>query len=100
MSEKKERHAKYMREWRKTTKGIACTDKHNESLIGSPASKAKSEVYKLVRKGILPKANTLLCIDCWGSAEVYDHRDYNKPMNVSPVCRSCNSLRGAAINAQ
>jgi hypothetical protein len=25
---------------------------------------------------------------------VYEHRDYTKPLQVEPVCRSCNALRG------
>ena len=30
-------------------------------------------------------------------ATQYDHRDYNKPLEVTPVCPSCNGKRGAAI---
>ncbi len=34
------------------------------------------------------------CVDCGGSASVWDHRDYRKPLDVSPVCDSCNHVRG------
>jgi len=37
------------------------------------------------------------CEDCGRDAECYDHRDYNKPLDVEPVCRQCNSIRGAGI---
>ena len=26
----------------------------------------------------------------------YDHRDYSKPLEVDPVCRRCNQMRGPA----
>lgn len=37
------------------------------------------------------------CSDCDLPAVVYDHRDYGKPLDVSPVCLRCNRIRGAAI---
>jgi hypothetical protein len=63
------------------------------------ASKAISAVQKAVRKGILVPVKTLFCIDCGEPAKCYDHRDYNKPLDVVPVCRSCNVRRGSAIFA-
>lgn len=39
------------------------------------------------------------CKDCNAIAEVWDHRDYAKPLEVEPVCYSCNSKRGSAKNA-
>jgi hypothetical protein len=53
-------------------------------------------VSKAVAAGHIPKACEWDCIDCKAQAEVYDHRDYNKPLDVDPVCRSCNAKRGAA----
>ena len=61
------------------------------------ARKAISEVNKAVKKGILASPKTLTCIDCGRSGECYDHRDYNKPLDVVPVCRKCNYRRGSAI---
>ncbi len=38
-----------------------------------------------------------ICVDCGKQALVYDHRDYNKPLDVEPVCQSCNIKRGPGI---
>jgi hypothetical protein len=37
------------------------------------------------------------CVDCGAPAVQYDHRDYNEPLKVEPVCRSCNVIRGPAL---
>ena len=37
------------------------------------------------------------CVDCKKPADVYDHRDYGKPIDVVPVCKSCNRKRGEAL---
>jgi hypothetical protein len=29
---------------------------------------------------------------------VYDHRDYNQPLQVEPVCSPCNISRGPALS--
>jgi len=39
----------------------------------------------------------MLCFYCSVQATEYDHRDYNKPLDVDPVCHSCNLLLGPAI---
>lgn len=54
-------------------------------------------VSMAVRHGYLPHISTCICVDCGQPARAYDHRDYNKPLEVSPVCRSCNCKRGPAI---
>ena len=54
-------------------------------------------VKKAVKAGFLAPVKTLFCIDCGNPAQCYEHRDYNKPLDVDPVCRSCNYHRGAAI---
>jgi hypothetical protein len=70
-------------------------------LIDSPkrtgASAAINAVQKAIKKGLLAPVKTLLCVDCNRNAECYDHRDYNKPLDVVPVCRKCNYRRGSAI---
>lgn len=58
---------------------------------------AKKEVYIAVRKGYLPRVTNQRCVDCGNQAQVYDHRDYNLPLDVSPVCKSCNAYRGKAV---
>ena len=34
------------------------------------------------------------CSDCEKPAVCYDHRDYTKPLDLEPVCVSCNWKRG------
>lgn len=58
---------------------------------------ASNMVGKAVRNGILRPATDFCCADCGKPATEYDHRDYNEPLRVEPVCRSCNLLRGPAI---
>jgi len=58
---------------------------------------AINKVKKAVKKGLLVSAKKLQCLDCGLPAFCYDHRDYNKPLEVEPVCRSCNYRRGSAI---
>lgn len=59
---------------------------------------AHSYVAKAIRDGYLARPSTLTCIDCGQPAEVYDHRDYNKPLTVEPVCHACNLNRGPGIS--
>jgi len=63
----------------------------------SGARKAIALVNQAVKKGFLPLVKTLNCVDCNRPGECYDHRDYNKPLDVVPVCRKCNFRRGSAI---
>ena len=65
----------------------------------SARNAAHSAVSTAVQSGRIPPARTLVCVDCGGRARDYDHRDYSQPLSVEPVCRSCNLLRGPAINA-
>lgn len=57
---------------------------------------AHRKVSDAVKRGKLPSAKTRACADCGKPAFDYDHRDYGKPLEVEPVCRSCNRLRGPA----
>ena len=54
-------------------------------------------VKRAIQSGELPHPKTLTCADCPAPAIEYDHRDYNKPLCVDPVCRRCNLKRGPAI---
>lgn len=85
------------REYRKTPRGKDVEKAHNQKLKGSMAIWAKSRIYLLVRNETLPKASDCYCVDCWETAECYDHRNYHKPYQIEPVCRSCNAKRGKAI---
>lgn len=53
-------------------------------------------VHRAIADGRLPHPRGLTCADCGGVAVEYDHRDYNEPLRVEPVCRGCNLRRGPA----
>lgn len=61
------------------------------------ADRAHAAVSRAVAAGRLKKASECVCVDCGAQARCYDHRDYNKPLDVEPVCSRCNKLRGPAI---
>lgn len=53
------------------------------------------KVSGAVKAGILPKLDgSIKCHCCAAPAKEYDHRDYDKPLEVIPMCRSCNGLAG------
>ena len=56
-------------------------------------------VNTAIKKGLLPKLDgSTPCSDCGKPATEYDHRDYEKPLAVEPVCHSCNLKRGPAAH--
>ena len=57
---------------------------------------ACAAVARAVKTGELKSPKECNCVDCGKAAMDYDHRDYAKPLDVVPVCRSCNKLRGPA----
>lgn len=60
-------------------------------------SKAIGAVHAAIRAGALPKlCGDIQCVDCGEPARHYEHRDYTKPLDVVPVCISCNYSRGPA----
>jgi hypothetical protein len=59
--------------------------------------RAQRAVQQAVRSGEIPPASDLPCADCGAPSVDYDHRDYSKPLQVDPVCRSCNLKRGPAV---
>lgn len=58
---------------------------------------AGQAIFRAKKDGLLRPAKEFSCVDCGAGAEHYDHRDYNRPLDVVPVCRSCNLHRGRAI---
>ena len=66
--------------------------------LNSARSKAARLVSKHVRTGKIPPAKECVCVDCGKQAAHYDHREYMKPLDVVPVCISCNIKRGPAID--
>ena len=61
------------------------------------ASRAQRTIMELIKSGGLAPPSKFKCRDCGGRAYCYDHRDYNKPLIVQPVCRSCNHKRSTAL---
>lgn len=55
---------------------------------------------RAIAYGFLLPASEYDCVDCGEKADCYDHRDYNKPLDVVPVCVRCNNLRGPGIPMQ
>jgi hypothetical protein len=55
---------------------------------------ARLAVTRAIRRGEIADPNTLVCMDCGKQAAEYDHRNYHKPLDVQPVCKSCNRKRG------
>ncbi len=58
--------------------------------------RAGQKVRYAVKNGELInlKEIEVLCVDCGRRATMYDHQDYTKPLDVQPVCASCNYARG------
>jgi hypothetical protein len=77
------------------TSGFRCEDHKPTDPTGK--IRAAGEVARAIREGFLAHPLGLKCVDCQKPAIEYDHRDYNKPLKVDPVCRRCNSVRGPAI---
>ncbi len=60
-------------------------------------SQAHAAVAKAIKLGKLqPITELTKCTDCGKPAKHYDHRDYNKPLEVEAVCQKCNRNRGSA----
>lgn len=93
----------YSRKYRKTSAYKKQYKKRidRQRLIG--AVRAVSAVAHAILMNRLPslKKKYVLCVDCRKNrATQYDHRDYNKPLMVEPVCGSCNLKRGSAISLE
>ena len=49
------------------------------------------------RSGWLPVLDgSIKCVDCGNEATCWEHRDYSRPLDVDPICQSCNVRRGPA----
>lgn len=66
------------------------------------AIKARNTVWTAVWQGNLPNLRweDVPCVDCNKRAQHWDHRDYLKPLEVDPVCASCNKKRGPGLNRE
>ena len=65
-------------------------------LVRYAAYKADTLLCRAEAHGEVPPPEDFTCVDCGRTAQSYDHRDYDRPLDVVPVCRSCNLKRGPA----
>lgn len=65
--------------------------------FGAGQAAASAAVNREIRYGRMVPPDFFDCVDCGNQATVYEHRDYNKPLEVVPTCRPCNGKRGYAI---
>jgi hypothetical protein len=87
-----------MHKFRSTEKGRESLKKDRNRIRGTAQKRAYYQIEWLVRTGKIPRARDMTCSDCGEPAQVYDHRDYSMPKDVTPVCRKCNASRGTAKN--
>ena len=90
--------AVYAKIHRRTDHGRKMMLSYNDRVKKTQMARAKTEVFKRVRNGKMPKASSLICSRCGAQAQVYDHRDYSKPLEVTAVCRPCNHALGPGLN--
>ena len=69
---------------------ICASDLHSAGAV------AIALVAREIRAGRMQKATAHACVDCGRQAAEYDHRDYERPLDVVPTCCSCNRKRGHA----
>ena len=74
---------------------IACSD-----AVGAMRAKVSRLVARHVARGAIPPASHFVCVDCGSPAVDYDHRHYLSPLDVVPVCRSCNLKRRSAVDVR
>lgn len=52
---------------------------------------------RAIAKGVVPHPSEFPCADCGAPAYCYDHRDYRRPLWLTPLCNSCNGRRPMAL---
>lgn len=72
----------------------------DEAETAKQRTRARAAVSFATRTGKLPRARTVMCVDCVTSpAAEYDHHagyDSANVLNVQPVCKPCHTARGVA----
>lgn len=68
-----------------------------EGLFASVIASAHLKIKKLIESGSMESPKGKSCVDCGAPAVCHDLRNYSKPIEAVPVCRSCNTLRGPGI---
>ncbi len=87
----------YQRKYKATAKGRATAGraqlKYRSSLRGKAATSAQAAVQRAVRRGVLPKPDSILC-DCGTTAVEYHHHKGYAPehwLDVIAVCQGCHT---------
>jgi len=62
--------------------------------------RASAHVTNAISRGDMNRASAHSCADCGNQARDWDHRDYLRPLEVDPLCRSCNIKRGCAYDSK
>lgn len=75
--------------WLKSKRNSA----NKERTISPEKTNARREVRNAVRLKIIPAIDECLCLDCGITAKDYHHEDYQKPLEVIPLCRKCHIAR-------
>lgn len=57
-------------------------------------SHANRQLISARLRGDIAPPTQYACVDCSRPAKLYDHRSYVRPLDVQPVCHSCNVRRG------
>ncbi len=52
--------------------------------------KARTQTTLAIKSGRLPVANAWTCLGCREQATEYHHHDYQRPLDVTPLCRDCH----------
>lgn len=79
-----------------TPRSVLCYDCHSKASWWQAL--AYIQVARAIKRGELRPPYRLRCVDCGRRAQCYDHRLYAAPLQVEPVCLSCNTRRGSALD--
>lgn len=97
------------RYWGKTTMQCAACKRvlghqHHSARYCLPCADSVMDMQKAIAKSLRFAINAgklkdwrgQKCHFCGEAASGYEHRDYSRPFNVRPICRSCNWKLGPA----
>jgi len=80
------------KKWRQTRKGKALGYKLHLAYIRRHPERrnARYAIRRAVETNKMPRPTQLQCEYCENQAEHYHHDDYNRPLDVTPLCRLCH----------
>ena len=56
-------------------------------------TRARQAIGNAVRRGKISRISTQNCAECPAQAKQYHHDDYDKPLQVIPLCNRCHGLK-------